>query len=131
VVWQPSADFFDQGDVQVVATAAGQLAGVVEQSFLRSQTDESLRRRVEQMTAITRISRELSTSLDLNYLLNLVYDEALRTTRADCGTILLFDLEDMAAKPADAVRFFVGDMLDWELSPLEQLVLERDAPKCA
>lgn len=125
-------DFFDQGDTQVVATAAGQLAGVVEQSFLRSQTDESLRRRVEQMTAITRISRELSTSLDLNYLLNLVYDEALRTTGADCGTILLFDLDitHRNSQPGSLpeVRFFVGDMPDSHLSPAEQQVLRQDQP---
>jgi PAS domain S-box-containing protein len=123
-----SSDFFDQADSQVVATAAGQLAGVVEQTFLRSQTDETLRRRVDQMMAITRISRELSTSLDLNYLLNLVYDEALRTTLADCGTILLFDLEDQRRKAVPEVRFFVGDMPDMELSALERLVLQRDEP---
>ena len=33
---------FDQGDIQVVATAAGQLAGVVEQSYLSAQTDDNL-----------------------------------------------------------------------------------------
>ncbi|RPJ49147.1 MAG: GAF domain-containing protein, partial [Chloroflexi bacterium] len=122
-----SMDSFEQGDAQVAATAAGQLAGVVEQTFLRGQTDESLRRRVDQLTAITRISRELSTSLDLNYLLNLVYDEALRTTRADCGTIMLFDLDNQTDN--HAVRFFVGDMPNTELSPLERLVFEYDAPQ--
>ncbi|MBE0699762.1 MAG: GAF domain-containing protein, partial [Anaerolineaceae bacterium] len=118
---------FDQGDVQVVATAAGQLAGVVEQSFLRSQTDESLRRRVDQMVAINRISRELSTSLDLNYLLNLVYDEALRTISADCGTILLFDL-DGSRSSLSSVRFFVGDEPAAPLSALERLVVESGTP---
>ena len=121
------AEFFDQGDAQVVATAAGQLAGVVEQSFLRNQTDESLRRRVDQLTAINRISHELSTSLDLNDLLNLVYDESLRTTRADCGTILLFDLNPMHPQ-AHPVRFFVGDMPDTKLSAIEHFVLEQNAP---
>ncbi len=119
-------DFFEQGDAQMVATAAGQLAAVTEQSFLRGQTDESLRRRVDQLTAITRISRELSTSLDLNYLLNLVYDEALRTTRADCGTIIMFDLESQSVIPT--ARFFVGDMPGGELTPLEQAVVKTDAP---
>jgi PAS domain S-box-containing protein len=99
---------FDQGELQLVITAAGQLAGVVEQSYLRAQTDESLRRRVEQLTALSRISRELSTSLDLSNLLQLVYSEALQTTRADCGTILLFDLNrDPGELPK--TRFFVGD----------------------
>jgi PAS domain S-box-containing protein len=121
-----ATDYFEQGDAQVVATASGQLASLVEQTFLRGQTDESLRRRVDQLTAITRISRELSTSLDLNYLLNLVYDEALRTTRADCGTILLFDLQNNRAK--QDIRFFVGDMPDAELSPLERKVIDRDEP---
>lgn len=122
-----TANFFDQSDLQVAVTAAGQLAGVAEQSFLRGQTDESLRRRVEQLTAITRISRELSISLDLNYLLNLVYDEALRTTRADCGTILLFDLERSRAG-SPHVRFFVGDMPPVDLTAFERRVIESDSP---
>ncbi len=122
-----TADFFEQGDAQLVSTAAGQLAGVAEQSFLRGQTDESLRRRVDQLTAITRISRELSTSLNLNYLLNLVYDEALRTTHADCGSILLFDLESGAGAHTP-IRFYVGDAPEQERSLIEQQVLVQDAP---
>lgn len=118
---------FEQGDVQVVATAGGQLAGVVEQSFLRSQTDESLRRRVDQMVAINRVSRELSTSLDLNSLINLVYDEALRTTRADCGSILLFDLEDINSQSL-SVHFFVGDVPEIPLTALNRQALQRDGP---
>lgn len=117
---QPS--FFDPGDVQLMATAAGQLAGVVERSFLLMQTDESLRRRVEQMTSLTRITRELSTSLDLKYLLQLVYDEALRTTRADCGSILFFEL-DQSYGDTPRIRFSVGDPPPAELSPLEQQVI--------
>lgn len=123
-----TADFFEQGDVQVVATAAGQLAGVVEQSFLRSQTDESLRRRVDQMTAITRISRELSRSLDLNYLLQLVYDEALRTTGAHCGTILLFKLDEAQAEAVPAIRFSVGDPVEPALTSLLQAAIAQDGP---
>ena len=115
-------NFFDPGDVQLMATAAGQLAGVVERSYLLMQTDETLRRRVEQMTSLTRITRELSTSLDLKYLLQLVYDEALRTTRADCGTILFFEL-DQSPEAAPQIRFSVGDPPPVELSSLELQVI--------
>ena len=87
------ANFFSSGDFQTLATAAGQLAAAIEQSTLYSQTDHSLRQRVDQLTALTRVSRELNTTLVLPHLLQRVYDEALRTTRADCGTILLFDLK--------------------------------------
>jgi PAS domain S-box-containing protein len=116
-------DYFDLGDMQMVSTAAGQLAGVVEQSYLSSQTDESLRRRVEQLTAIMQITRELSTSLDLHSLLQLVYDQAILTTRADCGRIVLLEWSrsgETRLKPG----FCVGDSNKSQLSPLELEVLE-------
>lgn len=120
-------DTFDRNDLQVIATAAGQLAGVVEQSYLAAQTDDSLRRRVEQLTALTRISRELSTTLDLRYLLHMVYDEALQTNRAECGTILLFDPSAPSLAEA-SIQFFVGDPPDIEHLPLEQGSLAAGEP---
>jgi PAS domain S-box-containing protein len=116
--------FFDQTDIQTIVTAAGQLAGVVEQSYLAAQTDESLRRRVEQMTALTRISRELGSSLDFKSLLQLVYAEALRATRADCGSILFFDLNRPGTEEKQLVRFYVGDLPSTERTPLELQALE-------
>ncbi|HEY9075115.1 MAG TPA: GAF domain-containing protein [Anaerolineaceae bacterium] len=121
-------DFFEQGIVQTLSTAAGYLAGVVEQSFLRAQTNKSLRRRVEQLTAITRINRELGASLDLQYLLQLVYDEAIHTTHADSGSIQLFDL----SRPTDStpvVRYQVGKLTSSEgISLLERVVLDQNEP---
>jgi PAS domain S-box-containing protein len=99
---------FDQGDLQVLATAAGQLAGVVEQSILSAQTDERLRLRIEQLTALTRISRELSSSRDLTALLGTVYDETLKITGVDCGTILLIE-PDRPEDTAPIIRFSTGD----------------------
>ena len=117
------ANFFNQTDLQTLSTAAGQLAGVVEQSFLVAQTDESLRRQVDQLTALTRISRELGTSLDLKSLLQLVYSEALRITRADGGSIILFDLSRPAGEPP-IIRYSVGDSPLETLGTLEQQAME-------
>jgi len=122
---QPHA--FDKGSLQLAATVAGQLAGVVEQSFLAAQTDASLHRRVQQLSALTRINRELSTSLDLHYLLQMVYDEAIATTQADCGTLLLFDL-NRPTPGAPRTRFSIGDEFTRELTALELGVIEKNAP---
>ncbi len=119
---------FDLSDMQVMSTAGGQLAGVVEQAYLSAQTDDTLRRRVDQMTALTRITRELSTSLDLSYLLQLVYDEAVRTTRASCGTILMFDLSRPEGE-SPRIRFYVGDKPNDECSALELRVLSSGETK--
>jgi len=120
-----AANFFDRGDLQVVSTAAGQLAGVVEQSYLVTQTDESLRRRVEQLTALMRISRELSTSLDLESILRLVLEEALRTAHAHAGGVLLFDLE--RGPEADTVLYAVGEPPRAD-DPLVRRALASDQP---
>jgi hypothetical protein len=84
-------EFFNSYDLQVVTTAAGQLASALESARLISQTDENLRTRVGQLTAMMRVSRELSASLDVKQLLEVIHAESLHTTHADCGTVLLFD----------------------------------------
>jgi PAS domain S-box-containing protein len=87
------ADFFSSGDAQTVSTACGQIAGAIDRAALFTQTDNSLRQRIDQLVALTRVSRELNTTIRLEELLQRVYSEALRATRADCGSILLFDLD--------------------------------------
>ena len=114
-------EFFDQGDLQAVVTAAGQLAGVVDQAYLVQQTDESLRRRIDQLTALTRISREVGTSLDINHLLQLVHNEAIRTTTAEFGTILFFEFEG-STQPT--IRYSIGESHSKLLTEEEQKVLE-------
>ncbi|MFQ5615429.1 MAG: GAF domain-containing protein, partial [Anaerolineales bacterium] len=120
-------NFFSIADIELASTAAGQMAGAIERSFLYIQTDETLRRRVEQLTSITRISRELNASLELRRLLRLVYNEALFNTGADCGTILLFDLNTSEPEsPNIALR--IGDSPKDSLLPIERAVLETEEP---
>lgn len=120
--------FFNRGDLQSVLTASGQIAGVIERATLYSQTDESLRRRVEQLTAVARISRELNSTLELPRLMQRVYDEVLYTTRANCGTILLFDLSQASATSHDPpeVLLYLGDPPVPGLHPLERAVLQDE-----
>ena len=117
------ADHFNSYDLQVVATAAGQLAAAVESADLLVQTDDSLRRRVDQLSAITRISRELSASLDLKHLLKIVHDEGLRVVQADCSSILLFEQDSDPVNPK--IELFVGCESERELSSIERDVLQN------
>ena len=119
-------EFFNSYDLQVVTTAAGQLASALESARLINQTDVNLRARVEQLTAVMRISRELNTSLDINQLLEIVHDEGLRTTGADCGTILLFDQTSVAEEPE--VKLSIGCPTDKNLKTLLARVSDSDAP---
>lgn len=121
-----AVEFFDRSELIMVSTIGSQLAAAIEKSSLYTQTDDSLRRRVEQLTAFTRISREISATLELKRLLQLVYDELLRTTQANCGTILLFDPSN-GTNPTH-VAFYVGDAPADSLNALEHYVVKNDEP---
>lgn len=84
-------NFFTRYDLQSAHTVADQLAIALDTSASLEQTDESLRLRVEQLSALSRVNRELSGSLNLKHLLQVVYEEGLQTSKADCGTITIFD----------------------------------------
>ncbi len=116
---------FHSGDVPTISTAAGQLAGAIQQTRLSSQTDESLRQRVDQLTSLTRISRELNSTLDLQRLLQRVFEETIQTTSADCGAILLLGLDEASSRPAQ-IMLQLGDPHPAQISPAEQAVIERN-----
>lgn len=116
------SEFFNNYDLQVILTAASQLASAIEDASLATQTDESLRRRVEQLTSIARVSRELNSMVDLKSLLEVVHDESLRTTRAECGTILLFD--STASSNPPPVTLSLGCPLPETFSALDLKVIE-------
>ncbi|GAB4503924.1 MAG: hypothetical protein Fur0043_09170 [Anaerolineales bacterium] len=117
-------EFFNSYDLQVVATAAGQLAAALENARLLKQTDEHLRARIEQLTALMRINRELTASLNLQEVLQVVHDESLRITHAECGTIVLFDtpVDDSLA----TIQFSLGCPVD---DTLQRLLSEVGASK--
>ena len=115
-------EFFNTYDLQVISTAASQLASAIENASRATQTDENLRRRVEQLISIARVSRELNSMVDLKSLLEVVRDESLRTTRAECGAILLFDTTASSNPPP--VTLSLGCPLPQTFSPLDQRVIE-------
>ncbi len=118
---------FDLDDDLFLSAVAGQLAGTIEREQLFSATDTSLRRRVDQLTALTRVSRELNTSIDLPYLIQLIHDESIRVTGADCGRIALLDPK-RTAYPLRPL-LLVGESLTHNtLSRMETDVLESGKP---
>lgn len=90
ILGSAKTEHFTSYDVQIVSTAAGLLASAVESATLISQTDDTLRRRVELFSTLVRISHELGASLEVNHLLQVAHDEGLRALNADCASILLF-----------------------------------------
>ena len=121
------ADYFNSYDLQVVSTAADQLASAVEFASLLAQTDDSLRRRVDQLSALTRINRELGASLDVKHLLQVIHDEGLHAIQADCSSVVLF--ETTSDENAPQVQYFVGCESMRELNEIERMVVRKGEPR--
>jgi len=115
--------FFNQNDLVVVSTAAGQIAGAIERATLATLTRQDLIERLDQLSALARISRELNSSFDLEQILRRIYKETLRLTSAECGRIAILEL-DAEGHPTDNLALSFGDCELQGLSEIEMLAIK-------
>jgi len=84
---------FTEDDARFLSILAAQAGPIVENARLYQQTDAQLTRQVETSNALQRITQELSRTLELDKVLNLLLDEAIRSTGATHGNVSLYDSE--------------------------------------
>jgi signal transduction histidine kinase len=82
---------FTPPDLELLVMFANQAAMAIDNARLFQETDHALRRRIEELTLFQRIDRELNQSLDLDHVLNLALDWALRLTDSDGGGVGLLE----------------------------------------
>ncbi len=82
---------FAAENVEVLRTFANQVAQALSNARLYSITDEALERRVGQLLALAAIGHELTATIDLKTICNLVLNHALDATRSTMGAMLLMD----------------------------------------
>jgi nitrate/nitrite-specific signal transduction histidine kinase len=81
---------FDQDDVWLATLFANQVAVAIENARLYQQTDEKLQTRVRELAALYAIAEVVNHS-DLDAVLQLALNSAIRLTGMDSGGILLLD----------------------------------------
>lgn len=80
---------YDNGDQRMVAAAAVQIAATLDRLTLYQSTDRHLSRRTQELDAIARVSNELTLTLDLDRILDVIRQEANRATGAVGSTVAL------------------------------------------
>jgi signal transduction histidine kinase len=83
------AGVFNDRDLEMMAAFAIQAAVAIENARLYTQTDAALAERVAELETLQHIDRQLNTGLDLDRVLDLTLNWALRGTQADSGWIAL------------------------------------------
>jgi len=84
---------FSDIEIELLSVLADQAAVAIDNARLYTQTDDELRQRVEALSALHRVSSEISATLDLEHILQIMLEEAGRVSRADHAAIVLRETE--------------------------------------
>jgi len=109
---------FDAGDVQILLPAAIQMANVIEHQHLALTTDDSLRKTVEKLSSINKANRDLSSTIDLEELINLIILEGKKISGASGASFLVFDDLSEGNQPINFLMT-AGEPRNSELSQIE------------
>lgn len=90
---------YTQDDITALSTVAAQIAPALERLLLYEATGENLRRRMEELDAIGRISNELSGTVELERILSVIREELQNATDASDTTIVLLNEPSTWADP--------------------------------
>jgi signal transduction histidine kinase len=125
---------FVQDDQTLLTAFAGQAAVAIENARLYTLTDQELADRVEELSVMQRIDRELNASLEMDRAMRITLDWALRQSSADAGLIGMLEedkLRVMSQQGFDEkMEKLQDDLLPIELQAMADVV-ETGLPRQA
>lgn len=80
---------YTEADIAMLGAVAIQIAGALDRVRLYEASGQNLRRRLQELDAISRVSNELAQTIDFDRVLEVIRSEALRATEAEGNTIAL------------------------------------------
>lgn len=86
---------FVKDDQTLLTAFAGQAAVAIENARLYTLTDQELAARVEELSVMQRIDRELNASLEMDRAMRITLDWALRQSGAEAGLIGMLEEEKL------------------------------------
>jgi two-component system, sensor histidine kinase PdtaS len=101
---------FNSEEVSFLEVVAGQLAMNIENGRLYEQTDETLRRKVHELSTLHRVSALVASTLELNDVLQTIVIQAVQLSGADRSIIFDLDRLTQRLRPV-ASHGFEGDGL--------------------
>jgi signal transduction histidine kinase len=110
---------FAPDDLETLSAFANQAAMAIENARLFTMTDQALSARVEELSTLQRIDRELNASLDFERVMQVALEWAVRLAAADCGMLLVVGNE---GQELDVVASQGCDESHWGASSLQSLV---------
>jgi signal transduction histidine kinase len=111
---------FVQNDQTLLAAFAGQAAVAIENARLYTLTDQELASRVEELSVMQRIDRELNASLEMDRAMRITLDWALRQSGAEAGLIGILE--------ETKLRVMAHQGLDDQMASLPDQLMKIELP---
>ncbi|MFO3796591.1 MAG: GAF domain-containing protein, partial [Anaerolineales bacterium] len=111
---------FRAEDAELLTAFAAQAAVAIENARLYTLTDQELTARVEELSVLQRIDRELNASLDIQRAMRITLEWAMRQSGAEAGLIGMVDDQGLHIMAEEGY----GD----RLSAYEQTPISTDLP---
>lgn len=113
---------FVQNDQTLLNAFAGQAAVAIENARLYTLTDQELANRVEELSVMQRIDRELNASLEMERAMRITLDWALRQSSAEAGLIGILEEEE------SKLRIMAQQGLDEQMQTLANQTMKVEFP---
>jgi signal transduction histidine kinase len=111
---------FSADDERLLTAFTAQAGIAIQNARLFTMTDQALAARVDELSVMQRIDRELNTSLDLDRALHITLDWAMRQSEADAG--LIASVEENNNLSVNASQGYKVDFGEFEnLAQLEEI----------
>ena len=114
---------FTIDDQEILSTFTSQAAIAIENARLYTQTDEALSARLEEMSVMQRIDRELNASLDVERTMRITLDWSMNQLNAEAGVIGFIERDDKTQQPVLQVIASKG----FNLPSLTEQLREKNA----
>ncbi|MBL8062896.1 MAG: GAF domain-containing protein [Anaerolineales bacterium] len=111
---------FVQNDQTLLNAFAGQAAVAIENARLYTLTDQELASRVEELSVMQRIDRELNASLEMDRAMRITLDWALRQSDAEAGLIGILE--------ESKLRIMAHQGLDEQMQSLPDQTMKIELP---
>ena len=111
---------FVQNDETLLTAFAGQAAVAIENARLYTLTDQELASRVEELSVMQRIDRELNASLEMDRAMRITLEWALRQSRAEAGLIGILE--------ETKLRVMAHQGLDAQMESLPEQLMKVELP---
>ncbi|HEX2696085.1 MAG TPA: GAF domain-containing protein, partial [Anaerolineales bacterium] len=109
---------FVEEDQTLLTAFAGQAAVAMENARLYTLTDQELAARVEELSVMQRIDRELNASLEMDRAMRITLEWALRQSNADAGLIGMLEESKLRVVAQQRYENYLGNYQE-QLMPLD------------